>query len=369
MTYLLQALSRLFMLFMAVLASRIANADAPSAAWRLNDLQMIGSHNSFKQALDPPLLKMLLTLSDKAEGMDYAHLSLTKQLDLGLRVLELDLFHDPQGGLFAKPLGLEVVRQLNATPSPYDAKAMLQPGFKVMHVADIDFRSSQPTLAGALAELRAWSVANPHHLPIIVTVNLTDQAAPMPGATQPLPFDAAALDTLDRVLRKGLSTERLITPDLVRDSHITLEQAVLTKGWPILKEVRGKFLWAMDAGGDKRQAYLRNHPSLRERVMFTTPPPGSDDAAVLIMNDPLRDEARIRQMVDRGYLVRTRADAETREARTGDYRRFEAAKRSGAHVISTDYYQADPRFETDYQVRFDDKTYWRIRNTQTHQVD
>ena len=37
-------------------------------------------------------------------------------------------------------------------------------------------------------------------------------------------------------------------------------------------------------------------------------------------------------------LVRTRADADTREARAGDTRRRDAAFASGAHFVSTDYY-------------------------------
>ena len=42
--------------------------------------------------------------------------------------------------------------------------------------------------------------------------------------------------------------------------------------------------------------------------------------------------------------MRTRADADTREARANDPRRLEAALASGAQFISTDYLWADPRF-------------------------
>ena len=54
----------------------------------------------------------------------------------------------------------------------------------------------------------------------------------------------------------------------------------------------------------------------------------------------------------RGYLVRTRADADTVEARTGDTTRRDAALASGAQWVSTDYPApgtAD-RFGTDYVV-------------------
>jgi len=47
--------------------------------------------------------------------------------------------------------------------------------------------------------------------------------------------------------------------------------------------------------------------------------------------------------------VRTRADADTEEARSGDTTRRDAALASGAHFVSTDYPVPDPRF-TDYRV-------------------
>jgi hypothetical protein len=51
------------------------------------------------------------------------------------------------------------------------------------------------------------------------------------------------------------------------------------------------------------------------------------------------------------FIVRTRSDAGTIEARNNDYRRFNAAWQSGSQIISTDYYKPDKRF-SDYQVKF-----------------
>lgn len=42
------------------------------------------------------------------------------------------------------------------------------------------------------------------------------------------------------------------------------------------------------------------------------------------------------------YIVRTRSDVETMQARTGDYSMFNAAMNSNAQIISTDYYREDP---------------------------
>ena len=105
---------------------------------------------------------------------------------------------------------------------------------------------------------------------------------------------------------------------------------MLADAWPTLDEARGRFLFVLDETGAKRDRYVAGHPSLRGRVLFVNAPPESDEAAFLIMNEPIADGARIRELVAQGFLVRTRADADTREARSGETARREAAFASGA---------------------------------------
>jgi len=86
--------------------------------------------------------------------------------------------------------------------------------------------------------------------------------------------------------------------------------------------------------------YLAGHPSLRGRVLFTNAEPGEADAAFIERNDgPAAD---ITVLVRKGYLVRTRTDAETQEARINDTRRRDAMLASGAQILSTDYPAAEP---------------------------
>ena len=87
--------------------------------------------------------------------------------------------------------------------------------------------------------------------------------------------------------------------------------------------------------------------------MFTNAPEGHPAAGVMIINDPIKDFARIQRLVRAGYLVRTRADANTLEARVNDTRRREQAFASGAQAISTDYYFPATHFGTDYRVSID----------------
>ena len=84
--------------------------------------------------------------------------------------------------------------------------------------------------------------------------------------------------------------------------------------------------------------------------MFARVPEDHPAAAFLFLDDPVAEAERIRAAVAAGYLVRTRADADTREARSGDTRRREAAFASGAQYVSTDYFRPDPRFATGYVV-------------------
>ena len=175
----------------------------------INHFQFIGSHNSYKEYIDPKLVKLIekMDTTRSLKGLEYHHVGLSEQLNLGLRALAIDIAADEKGGKYARPKGLDWAGK--TAKRPYDTEGVMnEPGFKVLHVQDIDFRSNCLTLK-------------------------------------------------------------------------------------------------------------------------------------------------------KGYFVRTRADADTREARTNDYSRFKAAQESGAQIISTDYYFKSTLFPSEYSVHFEGKTYFR----------
>ncbi len=321
---------------------------------RLNQIQVIGSHNSYKQAIEAPLLRMIEARApEQALALDYQHPTLTHQLTLGLRKIELDVFHDPHGGRFRSPAGIERMLDAGYLPTPLDPLGELdEPGFKVLHAQDVDYRSTCLTLDSCLSELLDFSIANPSHLPIAVSFNAKDARLTDPGYVVPLPFTSAVFDALDRAILESIPRDRILTPDDVRGRYDTLERAVLQTGWPRLDDVRGKFIFLLDQGGAKLDAYLEKHPSLAGRVMFANAPVGHPAAAFLVINDPIRSAKRIDEAVRKGYLVRTRADANTVEARKNDTARRDAAFASGAHFISTDYYDGIQGFGNGYRVVF-----------------
>lgn len=322
---------------------------------KLNETQVIGSHNSYKSAMPAPILVYLKKVNPAAgQSLEYEHLPLSEQLDMGLRNLELDVFHDPMGGKYASPKSLAMLPE----GTVFDAKNELQePGIKLFHVQDLDVQSHHLLFKNALLELKNWSNENPGHHPIFILINAKDGQVPM--TVSPLSFTGTALDSIDLEVRTYLGMDKLITPDQVRGDYESLEKAVLAGNWPELDVARGKFLFVLDENEEKISRYLTAKPNLKNAVLFVNLKEGNPEAGFRIINDPISNETYIQDLVRKGYIIRTRADSDTKEARSGDYTKFEKAKASGAQVISTDYYIPSTLFPSDYSVSFEGKTFER----------
>src|SRR5947209_14613723 len=71
---------------------------------RLNQIQVVGTHNSYNMGFAPSEEKYFSSHYERAfHGVDYHHQSLPKQLNAGVRQLELDIVTDPKGGRFSHP--------------------------------------------------------------------------------------------------------------------------------------------------------------------------------------------------------------------------------------------------------------------------
>jgi Phosphoinositide phospholipase C, Ca2+-dependent len=240
------------------------------------DLQAKGTHNSYHIA------------TSTLEAWDYTHAPLGEQLgDQGVRQFELDVSFDEQLGQH-----------------------------RVFHVLTIDEGTTCDTFVQCAQDLETWSAAHPGHHPLFILVETKDPW-----------FDATGrenLDALDAELLQAWPRDRLITPGEVD----------LSEGWPTLGELRGRALFVLHDGGERRAAYVE---TLADRPMFPDAQgdPDLPYAAVHTMNDPY--DPRIAEVVAGGHLVRTRADVDTEQARTGDPSMRDQALASGAHFVSTDY--------------------------------
>lgn len=342
-------------LFTTLFITFLSSVHAQNRPLKLNNLQVIGSHNSYKKAIEPALYQFIKAKdsTNQLSSLEYEHISMTDQLNLGLRNLEIDVLADSKGGKYAKPKGLDLVKPVQ----PYDtAGIMNKPGFKILHIPDLDFRSSNLTFEGCLQELKAWSDAHPDHIPVFITLEPKDGETNRFGTT-PESFTSALFDQLDACIRTNLGENKLITPDQVRGHYKTLEEAVLNNNWPELTAVRGKFFFLLDDSGKKRDLYIQGHPSLTGRAIFVNADPGTPEAAAMFRNNP--EDPEIIKLVKQGYIIRTRADADTKEARTNDYTRFNNAQKSGAQIITTDYYKPSTFFKSTYELKFKNGTYVR----------
>ena len=327
----------LTMLFVLLAGSGAACAQLPDAAVRINQIQVIGSHNSYHAGLSPGVKAVLTQKNPKAaRSLEYSHPALTTQLNNGVRQLELDIFSDKQGGRFSHLAADAMISQAGLPPDPpYDpGHEMDKPGFKVMHVAGIDQRSNCALLTACLREVQAWSKAHPQHVPLFLLIEAKQEKAVVPGAADGVAYTSEIFDDLDAEIRSVFSREELITPDDVRGGFPTLPEALAQGGWPTLEVARGKVVFLLDNRA-LTPVYSLGHPALRGRVLFTNSAADTPESAFTEQNDGT--EAEIVAAVKQGMLVRTRTDEGTEAARTNDTARRELALRSGAQLVSTDY--------------------------------
>lgn len=257
---------------------------------RLDQLQMKGTHNSYHIAPGTDLIPEL----------EYTHAPLDVQLSSqGVRQIELDVRYDK-----------------------------FQDRFDVFH-ENFDTGTTCPTLAECLSLVKAWSDDNPAHHPIFVQIELKD------GTTE-----SGAEEYFGNLESEVLSVfprDRVLAPDDVRGGAASVREAITSKGWPTLGEVRGKVVFFIDDTTAVQGYYTHGKKDLDGRLMFIDGEPSDPFAGILVSNDPIGEAALVEESVSAGLLVRTRADSGTEEALAGDTTRRDAAFASGAHFVSTDY--------------------------------
>lgn len=305
---------------------------------RMNQVQVMGAHNAYHREAPDDEKKIQLAQDPGAVGLFYSHASIPDQLEQqNIRMVELDLFPDPAGGLYTYPL----IRKL-AGKGPLTDPDLAKPGIKVLHWVDFDYGTTCSTFAKCLNQVKTWSDANPSHTPIVIQLELkqSDPRLVAAGGVKAPPWDLGNLNSIDTEIRSVFSEKQLLSPDDIRKPGLTLEQSVLTKGWPTLDQSRGKVMFFFDNGGpgEIRDLYREGKPSLEGRAVFTRGPEGQPDAAVTMVNDPRgANQAEIQRLVRKGYLVRTRSDEPMSTVLSKEYSRVGIALGSGAQYVTTDF--------------------------------
>lgn len=285
----------------------------------LNQIQVIGTHNSYHVRPPARMLKALKSLTDKDAAMDYSHDPLDVQLDNGVRSFELDI-------------------------QPFTE------GFQVYHVPALDQGSTCPLFRDCLAVVGDWSQHHPEHVPISILLEFKYLESLLAG--KPLRnANALMLELLEKEILSVIPQEKILTPDDVRGDYDTLSEAVRKRGWPTLEDTRGKLFFIIH-NRELRGAYRQGRPSLEGRLMFINSTPDQPDCVFTTVGSPYSQE--IPDYIARGIIIRVRADVGLQEGRTGDTGRRDAAFASGAHIITTDFPRGREHAETGYTVQFPD---------------
>lgn len=335
----------------AAMSGRVG--DGLADGLRINQIQVMGTHNSYKLQIPEPVMKLIAERNaDAALTLDYFHRPIAEQLDAGARQVELDPVYDPDGA-FGDPMAARMLAAQGIVVPVSDKAAMAKPGIKVLHQTDIDYRSSCLTFVACLQQVKGWSDANRDHTPILIMINPKHTPLSWAGATPVKPFGKDAFNEMEADILSVFSRDRIVTPDDVRGAHATLREGAMAGGWPTLGASRGKVIFVVDDAPQRWAAYAEGHPSLKGRVAFVNAhnAPDAPEAAIFVSNEPVKDFALIQSRVAAGFIVRTRADADTREARTGDTSRRDKAFASGAQYVTTDYIWPDERFGTGYTAK------------------
>jgi len=283
---------------------------------KMNQIQVVGTHNSY-HLMPGNNSTLKANTGQKVYPWAYSHLPLDQQLTNGVRNLELDCHFYPDG-------------------------------IQIFHALGIDNKTHQKLFVDNLVTIRDWSLQHPNHVPLIVLLELKEYTRAKKGRPKRI-FDDDGLKQLDDEVLSVFETDHLIRPDDIRGDAKSLRAAVIDKGWPSLESVRGKIMFVIHSRNIRIHQYADGEPSLKDKPLFmqalTADVPY---AGVLILNDPYND--LIPKLVKQGFIVRTRGDANLKEAFAGDTTRRDQAFASGAHIITTDYPAGEAHKSTAYVV-------------------
>lgn len=319
----------------------------------LNETKIIASHNSYKKAPHKKVLRFLSRYKKKLGPendpiqIDYNHALLSTQLDsFHVRGFEFDIYNDPKGGHFKKRAINRFI--LGQSVRSKDKRYKI-PGFKILHIPDVDFQTNYVSFKDALQEIESWSNLHSNHSTIFVNIECKNaspgdesKALRRLGFRRCIPFDSIAYKNIDREIMSTISLEKIYTPAQLKAGFPSIGARLDSIGWPSVEEMQNKIIFILDGYASEYNSFSSEH------LLFYYGDPHHENTAFVIQNDPVGNEERIQSLTTK-FIVRTRADAGTYESRNNDYRRLETVLRSGAQIISTDYYQPDLRWSS-YKV-------------------
>lgn len=155
----------------------------------------------------------------------------------------------------------------------------IQGSWYVYHVNGIDAGTTCHRLVDCFSELTAFGGTQPSHEVVTVWIDVKDDWSIFAGH-QP--------EDLDTLIDFFFSSSRIFRPsDLMAHCPTagTLQQAVSQCGWPLLTDLRGKFIFVLTGGDPKLDGYASNNSVAQSRSAFIAPSLGSGDYAKITARD------------------------------------------------------------------------------------
>lgn len=345
------------------------SAQQPFKNLKLNEVQHLGTHNSYHKYPDQAILDVS-TLFDVDVGgnpispssaWEYEHSSLSEQLlsPSFVKHLEIDVYYDDTGIRYQNKTGLSLAGQLGVPMPAVNPKT-----FRVMHVSDMDYNSNCDTLGECVEQVNSYlSGPGLDDLPLIVMIEYKDTKTQDPltlGFAEPYSNTGAALGELILQLKYMFGVNKIYKPSeliAAAGTNGTLQQAVMASGWPTLEALKGKVILVLQ-GDSAKSSYSATYSSNPDTdILFTLQDSCDHPLAAFVQFSGLFSDgsktAAIQDCLSKNMMLRVQVDANTYEARTGDLNKFQFAKDNGIQMLSTDFlaeYNTSNQFNTNYGV-------------------
>lgn len=297
---------------------------------KFNEVAYIATHNSYQLQSVPSYRKIYRDLETVTFGLvdgdapEYCSDTLTEQLNIGIRSVELDIETVVDGD---------------------------DVSFVCTHSPLIDMTSSCYDFSLALEEIKMWSDANPRHLPITVIIEPKKFFLLEYGMRF---FNMEYAKELDILLRDILG-ESLLTPADMMGDYPSLKAMREADGWLSLEDCAGKVLVLLH-DTTVTGKYIKQDETIKSQAMFPMlryRDRDKDYASFLIVNKPKDIAEYSRELIfEKNLIVRTRVDT------YGSYKDEDRILTfdSCAQIISTDYPPKADMSDVQYAVTFDNGT-------------
>jgi len=221
--------------YQSVDETSFVNFDMFDADIKLNDIQMIASHNSYKK-IGPAIGRFFVGLGDsfdEARALNYGYKNITDQLTLGIRSFEFD------------------IRYRNDI-------------FEITHVPLVDASSQTVNFELLLEEINLFSVNQEYHMPIIILIEIKEDWMMLDPYLQDI--NTLELEKLDTLISEKLDDQLFKPSDLVNETE-SLKEKIMNNGWPSVSELLNKVMIVLHPGSFEN-TYYEMDGSLQSQSMF-----------------------------------------------------------------------------------------------------